>query len=632
MGACRSTQVVPITETETARVIRQNLQFQQLQQTIVNTIHEEVNKTFRSSALLNLIKKAVSDVVKEYHDQVLKPTEISSYSNIEAKLISLFDEQTRALDDSLADQTTSLVDRINTTSQEVNKTVRSSALLNLIKKAVSDVMKEYHDQVSETTESSSYSDIEAKLTSLFEEQTRALDDSLADQTTSLVERINATSQEVNKTVRSSALLNLIKKAVSDVVKEYHDQVLKPTEASSYSVIEATLTSLFKEQMRALDDSLADQTTSLVDLIKQAVLGALTNPRATTTTSREQVGVIMNANRLFPRVEVKISADPKLTRIDAAFMQQRDAVVNNQQLRDYVRQWSKVNAMDDLCDKIKATGKNNLERAWLLFCWIGENIRYNLYCNNNAAESVFRTRVGVCRGYVSLYHECCSLLSIPCSEISGFAKQAFLKPGEELKNSPHAWNAIVLDNYTYLLDPTWGAGGGDGGNKLEDFYFLTSPEQLIYTHYCNSFQLLKPELTKQEFLSLPIMKSTYYRLKMNLLSPKQGFNETNEAVFKISVQAPSHIHLIAMLKVENIEYPRNLHTFCQRDATNTNVYHCYLAPPADGLYEIVCKENSSDDNADNNLQIDKKLRNYASLDNDAESKNFLEQHHEFISTA
>ncbi|CAF1532555.1 unnamed protein product [Adineta steineri] len=58
--------------------------------------------------------------------------------------------------------------------------------------------------------------------------------------------------------------------------------------------------------------------------------------------------------------------------------------------------------------------------------------------------------------------------------------------------------------------------------------------------------------------------------------------------------------------------------------------------SDELYNLrfkqLCKENSSDDNADNNLQIDKKLRNYASLDNDAESKNFLEQHHEFISTA
>jgi hypothetical protein len=120
-----------------------------------------------------------------------------------------------------------------------------------------------------------------------------------------------------------------------------------------------------------------------------------------------------------------------------------------------------------------------------------------------------------------------------------------------------------------------------GRNRDHGVLLMSPTP----HYSNGFQLFEPELSKQEFLSLSIMKSTYYRLKMNLLSPKQGFNETNEAIFKISVKTSGDIDLMANLKVGDTEYPRNLHTFCQRDITDRDIYHCYLAPPLDGLYEV-----------------------------------------------
>ena len=112
-------------------------------------------------------------------------------------------------------------------------------------------------------------------------------------------------------------------------------------------------------------------------------------------------------------------------------------------------------MADLVVMIKKYGTNDLECAWLLFCWIGQNVKYAPYCNSNAAETVFRTKQGVCRGFVSLYHACCSLLDIECFEISGFAKQALVQSNEELKKSPHAWNTIVLDQYSYLIDPTMG---------------------------------------------------------------------------------------------------------------------------------------------------------------------------------
>ena len=61
-----------------------------------------------------------------------------------------------------------------------------------------------------------------------------------------------------------------------------------------------------------------------------------------------------------------------------------------------------------------------------------------------------------------------------------------------------------------------------------------------------------------------MKSNYYRLNLNLLSPKQGFNQTNENIFQISIKTPAYVDLFISLKIDNIEYPRHLHTLCQRD--------------------------------------------------------------------
>ncbi|CAF2629331.1 unnamed protein product [Rotaria sp. Silwood2] len=356
-----------------------------------------------------------------------------------------------------------------------------------------------------------------------------------------------------------------------------------------------LNKLFAELKQVLVDTVVQQQSTLLrDVIKQTVFDALAqqkNPiEAAGLPARHQRKPIIIATNC----EVKIAADVRKTRIDSAFRQQRDAVVANKRLRDVVQQWSSIESIADLAIEIKKYGTNDLECAWLLFCWIGQNIQYEPYCKDNAAETVFRARQGVCRGFASLYHECCSLLGIECAEIAGYAKQAFLKLCEELKQSPHAWNSIVLDHYTYLIDPTWGAEGRDNDNKLEDFYFLTSPEEFIYTHYVNGYQLLEPEIIKEEFLSLPVMKSTYYKLGLTLLSPKQGLNEINQNLFKIAIRTPANVNLFATLKVGDIEYPRNLHTLCQRDEIKSDVYNCYITPPLDGLYEVTIFAKMNDE--------------------------------------
>ena len=159
----------------------------------------------------------------------------------------------------------------------------------------------------------------------------------------------------------------------------------------------------------------------------------------------------------------------------------------------------MRSIADLVFAIRKHGINNLECAWLLFCWIGQNIQCNPYCNNNAAETVFRTRQGVCRGFVSLYHEYCSLLDIECTEISGYAKQAFLNLSEDLKRSPHAWNSIILDKYTCLIDLTWGANSGSSSKNLKISTFSRHQKNSSIHMMSTDINYLNRKLVKKNFL-------------------------------------------------------------------------------------------------------------------------------------
>ncbi len=58
------------------------------------------------------------------------------------------------------------------------------------------------------------------------------------------------------------------------------------------------------------------------------------------------------------------------------------------------------------------------------------------------------------------------------------------PGEGID---HAWNAVFISGSWRLLDCTWGAGKTDAlghhfKKQLDEHFFLTDPDELIYTHF------------------------------------------------------------------------------------------------------------------------------------------------------
>ena len=65
----------------------------------------------------------------------------------------------------------------------------------------------------------------------------------------------------------------------------------------------------------------------------------------------------------------------------------------------------------------------------------------------------------------------------------FVGNAFV-PGEGID---HAWNAVFISGSWRLLDCTWGAGKTDAlgqhfKKQLDEHFFITDPDELIYTHF------------------------------------------------------------------------------------------------------------------------------------------------------
>src|SRR5262249_35212157 len=98
----------------------------------------------------------------------------------------------------------------------------------------------------------------------------------------------------------------------------------------------------------------------------------------------------------------------------------------------------------------------------------------------------------------------------------FAKGVGYQPGQEIAKSNHAWNAVRIDGHWHLVDATWGAGSvGDKKflKRYRDYYFLTPPEQLIFSHFPDDvrWQLLEPPVTQAEFEHWPKIRDELFAL-------------------------------------------------------------------------------------------------------------------------
>ena len=138
------------------------------------------------------------------------------------------------------------------------------------------------------------------------------------------------------------------------------------------------------------------------------------------------------------------------------------------------------------------GREELLKVRAFFKWVVESIAYDpTYLDRDMTiQEILVERKGVCKQYVKLFGEMCSLGNVRVKSLKGFAKGPQYDPGLEFvpgEGVSHAWNAVFIQGSWRLLDCTWGAGkmdedGDDYVKETNEHYFLTDPDELIYSHF------------------------------------------------------------------------------------------------------------------------------------------------------
>lgn len=258
--------------------------------------------------------------------------------------------------------------------------------------------------------------------------------------------------------------------------------------------------------------------------------------------------------------------------------------------------------------------NDLFKVRAIFRWINCNINYDANYiadeigkeySNKTPDEIISTKLAICTDYCNLFIEMCKVIGITAVKIIGFAKGFSYRPGHIFKighDSLHTWCGVNLFGSWRLIDPTWGTGYIDhSGNfikKCNEFFFLTDPEELIWSHFPlkgpnNSYkgerwQLIDQPITLEEFNSLP--KVTPYFFDCNLKVRSKLGNESTDGCIEFRIQTEIKIQSHEPLRYKYKLFPTdqlenasmNHFVFCQLKEDRT-LGSFTISPPCEGKY-------------------------------------------------
>jgi transglutaminase/protease-like cytokinesis protein 3 len=177
-------------------------------------------------------------------------------------------------------------------------------------------------------------------------------------------------------------------------------------------------------------------------------------------------------------------------------------------------------------------KDPVLKTRAIYTWIAYNISYDCPAFHSPSRikgeaiDVFKSRKGVCEGYANLFREMCSLASVQCVTVDGYARNMSETIGEELEVN-HTWNAVRINEEWKLIDATWGSGYTDKKVKvftqLNDSYFFADPSKFVFNHYpkLETWKLAKTRLSKKEFFNNPTIGNGYFIFGIAGFKPENG---------------------------------------------------------------------------------------------------------------
>ena len=222
----------------------------------------------------------------------------------------------------------------------------------------------------------------------------------------------------------------------------------------------------------------------------------------------------------------------------------------------------------LVDKTKLL--NDLEKAYLLFNWIGNNIEYDyegMLNNTDTCEinSVFKIGKTICSGYSRLFRHFADNIGLMTENIIGYVKGinfGFHSKKLEKGLDSHEYNAVKLNNKWYLIDSTWGAGytlGNDFKKDYKPYYFCISPKLLINSHFPfnENWQLLEKPLNFKQFLSNLSFHSCFFTDGFYKVEPNKFINNCSICKNKLRIYKNNEKDIELKISIYKLEENPNL---------------------------------------------------------------------------
>jgi transglutaminase/protease-like cytokinesis protein 3 len=191
------------------------------------------------------------------------------------------------------------------------------------------------------------------------------------------------------------------------------------------------------------------------------------------------------------------------------------------------------------------------RVKALHDWVADRVAYDgpsymahrIPWADGDAQSVFRTRVGVCAGYAQLLAALGKVTGDEILYIVGDSRSE----DAPMEGESHAWNAAKIDGQWTLIDVTWDAGHLEGGvfaKRYRTDYLFTPPQLFGVTHFPDlaKWQLLETPLSRAEFFRRPVLAPAFFTHRLDLVTPDRSQVAAGAAV-DVRVSNPENAWLL-----------------------------------------------------------------------------------------
>jgi len=169
--------------------------------------------------------------------------------------------------------------------------------------------------------------------------------------------------------------------------------------------------------------------------------------------------------------------------------------------------------------------DDLQKARVIFRWMTckelQNISFEDVKPGSEEQLLMAFKSGKTT-YARIFESMARNAGLSCVTITGWAKGVDYRPGVAITSRPvnHSWNSVFIDSNWQLIDSHWATRFLQSDNDLnpdnlvyeyDDFYFITEPEQLAYTHRPEDsvWQLLDTRQTADQFEEYPLVKSYFF---------------------------------------------------------------------------------------------------------------------------